>query len=58
MSVLQNMQDQPEVNPSKAMKIIKWLLSVEDENDKTKKASDPEMVQKIGKRIQDDVRCI
>lgn len=58
MSVLQNMQDQPEVDPSKAMKIIKWLLSVEDENDKTKKASDPEMVQKIGKRIQDDVRCI
>ena len=58
MNVLQNMQDQPEVDPSKAMKIIKWLLSVEDENDKTKKASDPEMVQKIGKRIQDDVRCI
>lgn len=58
MSVLQNMQDQPEVDPAKAMKIIKWLLSVEDENDKTKKASDPEMVQKIGKRIQDDVRCI
>lgn len=58
MSVLQNMQDQPEVDPSKAMKIIKWLLSLEDENDKTKKASDSEMVQKIGKRIQDDVRCI
>ena len=52
------MQDQPEVDPSKAMKIIKWLLSLEDENDKTKKASDSEMVQKIGKRIQDDVRCI
>lgn len=58
MSALQNLQDQPEVDSSKAMKIIKWLLSVEDENDKTKKASDPEMVQKIGKRIQDDVRCI
>lgn len=52
------LQNQPEVDHSKAMQIIKWLLLVEDENDKTKKATDPEMVQKIGKRIQDDVKCI
>ena len=47
-----------EVDLSKANSIIKWLLDIEDENDKTKKYSDPEMIQKIGKRIQDDVKCL
>lgn len=47
-----------EVDLSKANSIIKWLLDIEDENDKTKKYSDSEMIQKIGKRIQDDVKCL
>lgn len=47
-----------EVDLSKANGIIKWLLDIEDENDKTKKYGDSEMIQKIGKRIQDDVKCL
>ena len=47
-----------EVDLSKAKGIIKWLLEIEDENDKTKKYGDSEMIQKIGKRIQDDVKCL
>lgn len=47
-----------EVDLPRANSIIKWLLDIEDENDKTKKYGDSEMIQKIGKRIQDDVKCL
>lgn len=46
------------VDRVKANRLIKWILAQEDENDKTKKFSDPEMIQKIGKQIQGDVKCI
>lgn len=46
------------VDYGKANQLIRWILSLEDENDRTKKCSDSEMIQKIGKRIQGDVKCI
>lgn len=46
------------VDLGKANRLIKWILALEDENDKTKKYSDREMVQKIGKEIQGDIKCI
>lgn len=46
------------VDNAKANRLIKWLLEIEDENNRTGKLNNPAMVQKIGKRIQDDVRCL
>lgn len=46
------------VDRGKANRLIKWILALEDENDKTKRYSDSEMIQKIGKEIQGDVKCI
>lgn len=46
------------VDNAKANRLIKWLLEIENENNRTGKLSNPAMVQKIGKRIQDDVRCL
>lgn len=47
-----------EIDPAKVKILIKWILDLEDENDKTKKYTDQQMIQKIGKRIQDDVKCL
>lgn len=46
------------VDCSKANRLIKRILELEDENDKTKKYSDRDMIQKIGKEIQGDIKCI
>lgn len=46
------------LSEAKAISLIKWLIAIEDDNDKTHKASDREMVQKIGKKIQGDVKCL
>ena len=46
------------VDRGKANRLIKWILAQEDENDKTKRFSDSEMIQKIGKEIQGDIKCI
>ena len=46
------------VDRGKANRLIKWILALEDENDKTKRYSDSEMIQKIGKEIQGVVKCI
>ena len=46
------------VDVGKANLIIKWLIDAEEENNRTGRDSDTAMVQKIGKRIRDDVRCL
>ncbi|MBR3313095.1 MAG: hypothetical protein IKG18_03050 [Atopobiaceae bacterium] len=46
------------VDVGKANLIIKWLIDVEEENNRTGRDSDTTMVQRIGKRIWDDVRCL
>jgi hypothetical protein len=46
------------VDSGKANRLIKWILELEDENDKTKKYGDSEIIQKIGKEIQGDIKCI
>ena len=58
MTSLGNIEVPEGVDRGKANRLIKWILAFEDENDKTKKLSDPEMIQKIGKEIQGDVKCI
>lgn len=58
MANLGNVEVPEGVELGKANRLIKWILALEDENDKTKKYSDAEIVQKIGKEIQGDVKCI
>ena len=47
-----------DVDKAKANVIIKWLIEIEEENNRTKKLTDKAMIQRIGKRIQDDARCL
>ena len=46
------------VDLKKAGQLIKWIVKEENENDKTRKLDDSEMIQKIGKRIKDDAKCL
>lgn len=46
------------VDLAKANRLIQWIVNIEADNDKTGQLSDAAMVQKIGKRIQSDVRCL
>lgn len=46
------------VDQAKANRLIKWIIDIEAENDKTGQLNDSAMVQKIGKRIQSDVKCL
>jgi tetrahydromethanopterin S-methyltransferase subunit G len=46
------------LSQAKANALIKWLVAIEDDNDKTHRYSDSEMIQKIGKKIQGDVKCL
>lgn len=46
------------VDKAKANRLIKWIIDIEAENDKTGQLNDSAMVQKIGKRIQSDVKCL
>lgn len=45
------------VDQEKANALIMWLIKLEAENDKTRKSSDSEMIQRIAKQIQEGVRC-
>lgn len=58
MSHLEELEIPDGVDPAKAVRLIKWIIDVEAENDKTGLLNDPAMVQKIGKRIQSDVKCL
>ncbi len=46
------------VDQKKAERLIKWLIKTEDDNDKTHSRSDAEMIQKIGKQIKDEAKCL
>lgn len=46
------------VDQKKAERLIKWLIKLEDDNDRTHRFDDSAMVQKIGKQIKDDIRCL
>lgn len=51
--------DIPEgIDENKVKSIIKWLVVAEDKNNKTGEYNDPQMVQRIGKKIQEDVKCL
>ena len=58
MAKLEDLKVPEGVDPAKANRLIKWIIDVEAENDKTGQLSDSAMVQKIGKRIQSDVKCL
>ena len=46
------------IQKDKVARLIKWLLSVEADNDKTGQSTDGEMIQKIGKQIRGEVKCL
>ena len=46
------------VQKDKVVRLIKWLLTVEADNDKTGQSTDSEMIQKIGKQIRGEVKCL
>jgi hypothetical protein len=46
------------IDIEKANVLIRWIVKIEDENDKTGRWNDSAMVQRIGKRIQSDVKCL
>lgn len=58
MAKLEDLKVLEGVDPAKANRLIKWIIDIEAENDKTGQLNDSAMVQKIGKRIQSDVKCL
>ena len=46
------------VDLEKAKRLIAWLVKAEAENSKTGKLNDNEMIHKIAKQIQGDVKCL
>lgn len=58
MAESQRIEIPDEVDEGKAVRIIKWLISAEAENSKTNKLNDSEMIHKIAKQIQGDVKCL
>lgn len=47
-----------DIDKNKAARIIKWLITVESENDKTGSLTDGEMIHKIAKHIQGEAKCL
>jgi len=58
MAKLEDLTVPEGVDPAKANRLIEWIIDIEAENDKTGQLNDSAMVQKIGKRIQSDVKCL
>lgn len=58
MAKLEDLKVPEGIDTSKANRLIRWIIDVEAENDKTGQLNDAAMVQKIGKRIQSDVKCL
>ena len=51
--------DVPEgIDKSKALRLTQWLIKVEAENTKTNKLNNAEMIHKIAKQIQGEVKCL
>lgn len=46
------------VDTVKAQRLIQWIVRLEAENDRTSRLNPNEMIHKILKQIQDDVKCI
>lgn len=46
------------VDATKAQRLIQWIVRLEAENDRTNRLNPNEMIHKILKEIQDDVKCI
>lgn len=58
MSDMENIDIPEGIDKNKVKSIIKWLITAEDKNNKTGECNDPQMVQRIGKKIQEDVKCL
>lgn len=46
------------LDKEKAIRLINWLVKTEAENEKTNRFSDDEMILKIVKQIQSEVKCL
>jgi hypothetical protein len=58
MAELEDLKVPEGIDPAKAIILIRWLIEIENENGKTGQFSNATMVQKIGKRIQSDIKCL
>lgn len=46
------------LDKEKAKRLISWLVKTEAENEKTNRLSDDEMILKIVKQVQSEVKCL
>lgn len=58
MTALGDVQLPDNVDQKKANRLIKWIVDLEDDNDKTARYDDFAMIQKIGKQIKDEIKCL
>lgn len=58
MASLGDVQLPDDVDRAKANRLINWILDLEDDNDKTARYDDSAMIQKIGKQIKDEIKCL
>lgn len=58
MTALGDVQLPDNVDQKKANRLINWIVDLEDDNDKTARYDDPAMIQKIGKQIKDEIKCL
>jgi len=58
MTNLGDVRPPDDVDQAKANRLISWIIDLEDDNDKTARYDDSTMIQKIGKQIKDEVKCL
>lgn len=58
MTALGDVRLPDNVDQKKANRLINWIVDLEDDNDKTARYDDSAMIQKIGKQIKDEVKCL
>ncbi len=58
MTALGDVQLPDNVDQKKANRLINWIVDLEDDNDKTARYDDFAMIQKIGKQIKDEIKCL
>ena len=58
MAALGDVQLPDNVDQKKANRLINWIVDLEDDNDKTARYHDSAMIQKIGKQIKDEIKCL
>lgn len=58
MASLGDIQLPDDVDQAKASRLINRIRALEDDNDKTARYDDSTMIQKIGKLIKEEIKCL